>query len=78
MMPDQYLDALRRGDKVAEDFQKQLAARLTRKEVSGMGMTGATGTNRPGFHIGDLVGAITTGNLGGIARELMQPLGGDR
>ncbi len=79
MMPDEYKKALDRGDETAEDFQKQLAARLTRRDPA-VGGSRAAGVspNRPGFHIGDLVGALTTGNFGGVARELMQPLGGDR
>jgi len=76
MMPDEYKKALERGDELAEDFQKQLAARLTRKDlgVSASSMGGRS-PDKPGFHIGDLVSAVTTGDFRGIARELMQPLG---
>lgn len=78
MMPDEYRQALKGGDeekrKLAEKFEKQVAARLTRKQGFGTGQSNQA-TNRPGFHFGDLFSALTTGNIGGIARELMQPLG---
>ena len=36
------------------------------------------GLDQRGFHITDLLTAVTTGNFTGIARELMQPFGGSR
>jgi len=85
MMPDEYKRALDDANDIRHDtavkFEKQLQARLTRKDL-GLGapgtMSGTRGeqfTDRPGFHIGDLIGAAASGNFSGLIKELIQPFG---
>ncbi len=81
MNPNQFKDALKRGDEAANKFQTQLAAKVTggaggqpRGSNLGSNLGGAAG-GRPGFHVGDVISALTTGNFGGVARELIQPFG---
>lgn len=61
---DEFERAIKSGNKRAEQLQRQLRARLaqtTRMRTSG-GRASGGAVDEPGFHIGDVISALTTGN----------------